>query len=166
VNITVSITGIKRAQKIVAETEGKLEEASKEMAKDLSDKVYASVIRHIDKQDLPWRKLSERYKTFKINQGLSDKIYEATGEFKNNIVVRKEDARDVYRIGAFSDIQHNPSGLSMSKLAAILEFGADVVGIPPRPLWRVAQAEMGAMARGETKKYVRQLAKKIVKEVR
>jgi len=121
---------------------------------------------HIDKQDLPWKALSKQWKAYKLNSGLSGKIYEATGEFKDKLTYRKDSTRNVWRVGAFGDIKHKFSGLSMNRLATILEYGNDVAGIPARPLFRPTQRELSTLIRNYVKTVKQRLSKIIKEELR
>lgn len=95
---------------------------------------------HIERQDMHWKKLQVEYKHWKSMTGYSTKVYEATGDFKRKLKMKF--VRNEWRVGAFREDRHIPSGLNMARIAGILEFGAPEAGIPARPLMRAVSHEM------------------------
>lgn len=100
----------------------------------------SKILAHIDRQDLGWKKLNVEYKYWKRLTGYSEKIYEATGDFKRKL--KTKFVNNEWRVGAFREDRHEPSGLTMERIAGILEFGAPEAGIPARPLMRAVSQEM------------------------
>jgi len=107
---------------------------------ELAAEIQKKIRKHIQDQDLDWAQLAPRTQARKGH----DMAYIETWEF-----MRKIEA-DVRRKGRFSVEltvmpagKHDASGMSMQKLARILEFGWEK--IPARPLWRPVMAEVRAM---------------------
>jgi len=161
--LSVHIQGLDKVDKMLKRAPKVLEDFAVIGGKEIAEISLLTLKGHIDKQDLPWKKLSENWKLYKVNHGLSEKIYESTLEFKNKLTIRKDGKRNVYRVGAFDDMSHGNSGLSMHKLATILEYGNELVGIPARPLFRPTQLEVKGIMRKHIKDIKKKLARQIVK---
>ena len=160
-NIQLTVTGLATAKKVVASSMGVLLLTKKNTQKRIAEEGLAIIKNHIIRQDLPWKPLSEQYLQTKVNQGLSDKIYEATGEFIKGLRVRKDPSRDVYRIGAFTDVAHKPSGMSMGAIAKILEYGKEEIGIPARPLYRPSAVQLQRAIRNGRNKIKQDINKQV-----
>lgn len=98
----------------------------------------------------PMIKLKKYYLKRKVREGLDPRIMLATGDYAAGIVVRKVKTRKtgVYYKVATAKRRHRPSGLPLSKLAKIHEFGVanmtlpigstrtNSFSFPARPHWR------------------------------
>ena len=129
---------------------------------DIAKAALAILKGHIENQDLPWKKLSESWLYAKIRQGLSEDIYVATGEFLKGLRIKKVKDRNIWRIGAFKEDLHKPSGLSMAKIAKVLEYGLPERGLPPRPLFRPSQKDLAVFIRT----YIKVVGNKIRKMIK
>ena len=101
--------------------------------------VVKRMVEHIDKQDLPWKPLSD----VTIERKGHDKIYVETGWLKENLSVRRmttKPLRSTIFVGASPWKTHKPSGKKFSELMIMLEYGTDE--IPARPLIRPTWAEI------------------------
>lgn len=94
---------------------------------------------HIDKQDLSWTPLSP---VTVLKKG-HDTIYIETGALKNGLRVEKITSGkknfSVF-VGASNKVTHAPSGLLLSDLMIMLEYGTSK--IPPRPLFEPTKEEV------------------------
>jgi hypothetical protein len=118
-------------------------------------KQYAEDARNIIENQLyDWAPLSPRYKKWKIDSGFDPRIYIKTGEFLSNIKWGVTHNR--VWTGVPKRKIHKDSGMKLSTLASILEFGRTIkhpattvkigdkeverkeftVILPPRPIWR------------------------------
>ena len=95
---------------------------------------------HIQRQDLPWKKLSAAYLAQKKKEGLNTGTWIATGELDYLLGVHKDPKQGYYVGGAPNQI-HKSSGLLLNDLIEIHEFGNALVGIPARPLFRPSAKE-------------------------
>ena len=113
-------------------------DADKQLRED-AEYVKDKIVGHIDSQDLPWASLSPI--TVRIKK--SAKIYVDTGTLRDSITVRGIKSgvrRSTVFIGANSYTVHSPSGMRMSQLMNILEYGTRYA--PPRPLIRPTWEEV------------------------
>lgn len=134
--------------------------AEKQLKED-AEFIQEKLIGHIDNQDLPWSSLSPI--TVRIKK--SSKIYIDTGTLKDNIKVRGIKSsvnKSTIFIGANSYTTHGPSGMRMSQLMNILEYGSKYT--PPRPLIRPTWNEVKPLIESRWKKtFVEELKKEIVR---
>jgi len=163
--ITLTVRGLKQAREVVENSPKILVKVKDRLSKRLAEEGLKIIRRHIINQDLPWAPLSKEYLATKVNQRLSENTYEATGEFAKNIQIRKDSSRDVWRIGAFSDVPHKASGLSMHRLGMILEYGCEEVGIPARPLFRPSAVELQRKIRGEQGQIKNEILKEVMQSI-
>lgn len=86
----------------------------------------------IKEQRYNWPPLSDNYLNYKLNKGLDDRIYIATGEYLIKGIGYFEKGGFIF-VGPKPGI-HKPSKLPYEYLGRILEYGTDT--IPARQLWR------------------------------
>lgn len=79
-----------------------------------------------------WADLTPKYLQWKSKHGLSEKIWEATGELKNAIRVYRQGIH--YRVGFDRRRKHRHSRVKYTNLARYLEYGTR--NMPARPLFR------------------------------
>lgn len=84
--------------------------------------------------------LSRGYKDDKARGGYDPRIWVRTGFFLNNLKIAQV-RKGVLFVGA-TGLRHKPSGMTMSQLAAVFEYGDVARGIPPRPLFRPTNARI------------------------
>ena len=117
----------------------KINKGMKEQLNKSAELVKETLVGHIDDQDLGWTPLSPI--TVRIKH--SSKIYIDTGELKSSLVVRgitsKVNGSTIF-IGANPWTTHKDSGMKISDLMLILEYGNAY--IPPRPLIRPTWEEV------------------------
>lgn len=95
---------------------------------------YNALMETIQSQDFP--PLSPEYKKRKGLLGLDTRILIATGEYLSNIQIRRVNGyngKTARHVGVDSNTIHSQSGLPMSDLALIMEYGTSDGRIPPRP---------------------------------
>jgi len=122
--------------------------------KKIAKEYAADARRTIEQQLYDWTPLSPRYKKWKESSGFDPRIYIKTGEFLSNIKWGVTHNR--VWTGVPKHKIHQDSGMKLSKLASILEFGRTIkhpattikrdgkeievkeytVILPPRPIWR------------------------------
>lgn len=96
---------------------------------------YQALVENIESQRIKWKPLNPDYKERKGLLGLDTRILIATGEYLSNIQIRRvyKTGDEVQRhVGVDSRTKHSDSGLKMSDLAIILEYGTSDGKIPPR----------------------------------
>lgn len=112
---------------------------------------------HIDNQDLNWTPLSPR--TIELKGG-DDTIYVETGYLRDGLSVRRIKSKakgSTIFIGASPWKKHKPSGLKMSDLLIMLEYGTDK--IPPRPLVQPTIEEVQEILQNHWKDLMKDLIK-------
>lgn len=111
---------------------------------------------HIDKQDLPWKALSEV--TVQLKQ--DEKIYLETGYLRDNIglipVASKSNEEAIF-IGVSPTQVHPVSGLKYNDIMMYMEYGT--LTQPPRPLVRPTFDEVNTKLQKEWKDYFESLLK-------
>ncbi len=134
--------------------------AEKQLRSD-AEFIKEKIVGHIDKQDLNWSPLSPI--TVRIKK--SSKIYIDTGALKSSITVRGIKSsvnKSTIFIGANSYTVHEPSGMRMSQLMNMLEYGTKYS--PPRPLIRPTWNEIRPLIESRWKKtFVEDLKREVVK---
>lgn len=101
--------------------------------------VVERMVEHIERQDLPWKPLSN----VTVQKKGNDMIYVETGWLKENLSVRRmktSPLKSTIFVGASPWKVHKPSGKKFSELMVMLEYGTDK--IPARPLIRPTWEEM------------------------
>lgn len=106
----------------------------------LAERLFEIVHQHIDMQDLQWPPLKVEYRAEKIRLGLSEKMWEATGELRSHIRIRKR--YDGYAVGIPNSEWHGGANMPAWKLARVHEYGQMDLGIPARPLFRPSSKEV------------------------
>lgn len=79
-----------------------------------------------------WEPLTPEYKAWKVSQGLSSKIWEATSLLKDSISVWRSGSAWV--VGIEKNIRYPGSNVPVYKVARWMEYGTS--RMPPRPLFR------------------------------
>lgn len=134
---------------------------AEQQLRDDAEFIKEKIVGHIDNQDLGWKPLSSI--TIRIKK--NDKIYVDTGALRSNINVRGIKSsvnKSTIFIGANSYTTHSPSGLKMSQLMNMLEYGTRYT--PPRPLIRPTWNEVKPLIQSRWKKtFVEELKKVVVK---
>lgn len=136
-----------KAAKIVANLKKEHEKIKEEYLDMLAEKGLDIVTGHIDKQDLPWRPLSERYLMEKRAQGYQSEIYIRTKKFYDSLTIKK--MRNGRFVGIPKGIQTD-GGDKMEDIARIHEFGALSIGIYARPLFGPSVKELEEYAKDNT----------------
>lgn len=125
---------------------------SKGMASDIKKAQYialgkvaaraeAMAVKFIRDQNLPWKKLSDKYLARKEREGLSSKIYVATSLYFQSITSTVNPQATKAWAG-ISRKAKNKDGQYVSDIAKVLEYGSIKRGIPPRKLWSVVYRDM------------------------
>jgi hypothetical protein len=135
--------------------------SGEEQAIRIAERYREVLLQHIEEQDLEWPPLQEAYRQWKIDQGLDPRIWIATGELRDHIVVWKSfetHSTAGIRVGYMAGIPRSAertTGEALFIIARALEFGvpADLMPqlteetrrrieeerggwfIPPRPLF-------------------------------
>lgn len=102
--------------------------------------------KNIDSQALKWEPLKEEYLKRKKSLGLDTRTLISTGSYLGSLRVHEVktggiDKKSVFVGGSKFD-KHEPSGLSMSDMGAILEYGTKDGRIPARPHYRPTWQEV------------------------
>lgn len=102
----------------------------------IADEYVMAVKLAIDTQRFrsKWADLTPSYLEYKRRNRLSTKIWEATGELKNNIRSRKSSGMNVIEISFPKNMKHTGSKSTLLEIAKWVEFGT--IKMPPRPLFR------------------------------
>lgn len=98
----------------------------------------------IEGQSLPWTPLSQYYLEYKIKKGLDTRVLIATGDYLSQLKVQEVKGSSKGKqlfVGASPNDIHKPSGLSMEKIAQILEYGRADGKMPARPHFRPSWEE-------------------------
>lgn len=103
-----------------------------EVIKVAAFKLERIIVLHIQDQDLPWKKLDEKYRKRKIAEGYSEKILIRTGTALETVRVLKIDDNN-YFIGWPRGVQHKKGG-DMVQIMAVHEYGSNDGTIEPRPV--------------------------------
>ena len=136
-----------KAAKVVANLKKEHERIKEDFLDLVAEKGLDIVVGHIDKQDLPWRPLSESYLMEKRAQGYQSEIYIRTKKFYDSLAIKK------FKNGRFVGIPkgiQTDKGDKMEDLARIHEFGALSVGIYARPLFGPSATELEDYAKKNT----------------
>lgn len=137
----------RKAQMQFTEFKEAFRRASKKGLQELTEHCKQTIIGHIEKQSLPFKKLSDRYIAFKAKRGLDSRVYVSTGAFKGHILrktLSHKRAKVYVRDGA-----KTAKGISYSLVAAVLENGSQVRNIPARPLWSPSAKEAMEWAKAQ-----------------
>lgn len=106
--------------------------------------IEATLVKHMQNQDLGWASLSAAYKKFKERKKLSNQILIATSTLMNSITHQIVDGG----LGAFVGVLRTAKGRDGKQevmIAAVHEFGSGVRNIPARPLFRPTFKEVKPM---------------------
>lgn len=98
----------------------------------------SQAVQMIDAQPSTWEKLNERYLKRKMQKGLSEKIYVATGSYKQAITSFVID--DTAYAGVRKTAK-NSDGEPIADIVMTLEYGSEKRKIPARPLWLPVRAK-------------------------
>ena len=112
-----------------------------------------TIVKHIENQDLGWKKLDPAYKKYKERKRLSNQILIATSTLMNSITVQI--TKD--KLGAFVGVlrlSKRKDGKPPVLIAAVHEFGSPARGIPKRPYLRPSFKEKEAEMRERYKKLI------------
>lgn len=101
-----------------------------------------------------WKDLTPGYSEYKRKHGLSNKIWEATGELKNSLRVSVVRGKPIV-IGFDKRKNHKGTRTRLWKIAVYLEYGT--FRIPPRPLFRQVYVYMSSHIEYFWDKFVREL---------
>lgn len=141
------------------------EEFVERVTEALAREYKKQLLRHIENQDLKWKELDPKYKEWKIKNGLSEKVWKATGTLKDNIVVLKTES-GTWFAGIDSTSKYE-DGTSIALVAMVHEYGSPSRGIPARPLFRPTRQKMlkniGKFVATENSKHIKYLVNKINK---
>lgn len=113
-----------------------------EPLKECAELYYDNIKKCIEEQKVEWASLNEVYLQKKIALGLDERILIATGSYLDGIIIGEVTGRMKSKVsifvGANPQAIHAPSGLPMSYLGAIHEYGTRDGRIPARPHYRPA----------------------------
>lgn len=102
---------------------------------------YKNLTEGIQKQQFNWAPLTQAYLERKIKMGYPALMLIATGDYLAGIkiqeMVDRKGLKSIF-VGADNEAIHEPSGLPMSYLGAIHEYGTRDGKIPARPHYRPA----------------------------
>ena len=123
-----------------------------------SEIFYEELINTIEEQDFP--PLSDKYVARKGLLGLDTRILIATSEYLSSIQIRQVkgiQGKTARHVGVDSNKKHKSSGLPMSELALIMEYGTSDGRIPPRPHYSKAWNKALPKIRRNTLEIARQM---------
>lgn len=131
-------------------------EEIQEIVDEVAEKFYDKLMDNVYKQKFvrrqvkpyrKWKKLSPKYKKYKLKEDLDDRILLATHEYIDSIDVKYYGrGRKSWAKVFVPNRRHKASGLKLPVLAAIHEYGSATMKIPPRPLWRPTRLEINKYA--------------------
>lgn len=127
------------AMNLAKNMESDINRANKITLMQLGSRAEAMAVKFVQQQNLPWKKLSQKYLDRKDRAGLSTKIYIATSSYFQAITSKA--FKDYSFAGVFRK-QKEKNGEYISDIAKVMEYGSIKQGIPPRKLWRVVYADM------------------------
>jgi len=130
-------------------------ECSKEIAKSMAQEA----VDILEDQIYNWEPLTEKYLDYKIKHGYDPRVLIKTGEYKDSISWGVTHGK--VWCGIPSRLIHQGSGMLMTKLARIHEFGTAT--IPARPLWRPLLSKYLRLRPEFAKKYRQAIARKSMK---
>lgn len=97
--------------------------------------IEARAVKHIQNQDLRWKKLDPAYKRWKEKNRLSTDKLIATGTLMNSITVQVlKDGQEAF-VGVLRKAR-GKNGEQLANIAAVHEFGSVRRKIPARPLFK------------------------------
>ncbi len=118
-----------------------LKKSSKETLFQVAQRAEKLAMAHLRKQDLPWKPLSERYKSWKAKTGLSTKTLIAKESYMKSIKSKVNPEGTIAFAGVAKGVI-NEDGMTIEKYAAIQEYGSVKRNIPARKLWGPVVAEV------------------------
>jgi hypothetical protein len=123
---------------------------------------YEALTNGIRNQEFHFAPLSEAYRSRKASRGYGSLILIATGSYiegmKISDVEERGDLKSVF-VGADPNATHEPSGLPMSYLGAIHEYGTRDGRIPARPHYRPAWLKVRSQCRNIWLRHFREYAR-------
>lgn len=153
------IGDISRIGRILTQSLDHIDELGEEIAQSNSEIYHKALIDNISGQKLSWKPLTPGYLAGKGILGLDTRVLIATGEYLNNIDVRKvKQGGDKirYHVGVDPDATHS-SGINMGFLALILEYGTSDGRIPARSHYGETWSQVRKQVRDNCLKYGRQI---------
>lgn len=118
------------------------------------------VVKHLQKQDLGWKKLNDKYREWKRKKGLSTATLISTSQMMQSITI--QEAAD--KMSAFVGVLRSgkrKDGEKPALIAAIHEYGSSARHIEARPLFRPTLKE----AKPEIAKRYREALKEVTENV-
>jgi hypothetical protein len=139
---SVELTGDwKRLQQVLKEASPKLRSESRRTIGRSLKKIEAKILGHIDKQDLNWPELSEKYAEMKERKGLSPDILRASNQMYSNITTNQPDDFQG-AVGVKRGVK-DKNGQDITDIALIHEQPEnDGKKIPARKLWEPTFKEL------------------------
>ncbi|MDD5107563.1 MAG: hypothetical protein PHC49_18365 [Desulfuromonadaceae bacterium] len=139
---SVELTGDwNRLKQVLKQTNPKLHTESRRAIGGQLKKIEAKVLGHIDKQDLDWPALNEKYAAKKSRKKLSPDILRATNQMYSNITTHQPDDFQG-AVGVKRGVKSKDGG-DLTDIALIHEQPKnDGKKIPPRKLWEPTFKEM------------------------
>jgi hypothetical protein len=133
---SVELTGDwKRLKQVLNEASPKLKSESRRTIGRQLKKIEATVLNHIDKQDLEWTPLNESYAAHKEKKKLSPDILRATNQMYSNITTVQE-GNYSGAVGVKRGVK-SKDGADITDIALIHEQPEDDgKKIPARKLWK------------------------------
>lgn len=148
-----------RLGRILKQSVENVDKIGEELAKTNAEIYYEAVMDNITGQKLSWKPLTPGYLARKGILGLDTRVLIATGEYVNNIDIRKLPDRESklrFHVGVDPDATHS-SGINMGLLSLILEYGTADGRIPARPHFSATWSQVLKKVRTNTLKYARQI---------
>ncbi len=141
---SVELTGDWSALKrVLNEASPKLRSESRRTIGRQLKKIEAKILSHIDRQDLGWDPLTEKYAATKAKRKLSPDILRATNQMYQNITTHQEDNFSG-AVGVKRGVK-TKDGADVTDIALIHEQPEnDGTKIPARKLWKPTFDEMKA----------------------
>ena len=102
--------------------------------------------KHITSQDLGWTPLREKYKSYKIKKGKSEKILVRTSSYLQSITSW---VNPPWAYAGVKKTAKSKEGKLLADIAKTLEYGSVKMNIPPRPLWSVVLEETKTFAKND-----------------
>lgn len=136
-----------------------VDKIGEDLVQSNSEMYYKALMDNISGQKLSWRPLTPTYLAGKGILGLDTRVLIATGEYLENIDIRKvKKGGDKlrYHVGVDPDATHS-SGINMGLLALVLEYGTADGKIPARSHYGATWNQVRKQVRDNCLKYGRQI---------
>lgn len=152
----------KRAKYVIDNLDKIAKEPLKRATQKSALQVEATLVKHIQNQDLGWKGLNPAYKKYKERKKLSNQIWIATSVTINSITTKILNKGLSAFVGVLRTAK-SKDGTSEVLIAKVHEYGSTARNIPARPLFRPTFKEMKPQI---IKNYQKALEKALAKAVK